>query len=91
MTGHPTHGAPDTRMVKLCNQDYQSNLVGEIGSQWGNFSPGGPVISKFRRNLYSFGIGKAKQTSRQTSRAAWGAAGKGGEGEWRRRTGNGAV
>ena len=55
MTGHPTHGAPDTLMVKLCNQDYQSNLVGEIGSQWGNFSPGGPVISKFQRNLYSFG------------------------------------
>ena len=60
MTGHPTHGAPDTLMVKLCNQDCQSNLVGEIGSQWGNCSPGGPVISKFRRNLYSFGIGKAK-------------------------------
>ena len=56
---------------------YQSDLVGE----WGNFSPGGPVISKFRRNLYSFGIGKAKQAPVQRSRAAWGAACKGGDGE----------
>ena len=24
MTGHPTHGAPDTLLVKLCNQAYQS-------------------------------------------------------------------
>ena len=54
MTGHPTHGAPDTLFVRLCDQAYQNNLVAEIGSQWGNFSPGGPVISRFRRNLYSF-------------------------------------
>ena len=38
-----------------------SDLVGEIGSQWGNFSPGGYVISRFRKNLYSFGIVEAKQ------------------------------
>ena len=55
MTGHPTHGAPDTLLVKLCNQAYRRNLAAEIGSQWGNFSPGGPVISKFRWNLCSFG------------------------------------
>ena len=91
MTGHPTHGAPDTLLVKLCDQAYQSNLVAEIGSQWGNFSPGGPVISKFRRNLYSFGKVITMQTPGQRSRAAWGAACKGGEGEGRRRTGNGAV
>ena len=54
MTGHPRDGAPGPG-VKLYNQSYQSDLVEEIGSQWGNFSPGGPVISKFRRNLYSFG------------------------------------
>ena len=55
MTGHPTHGAPDTLLVKLCNQAYQRNLAAEIGAQWGNFSPGGPVISKFRWNLCRFG------------------------------------
>ena len=48
MTGHPTHGAPDTLLVKLCNQAYHSNLAAEIGSQWGNFCSGEPVISKFR-------------------------------------------
>ena len=26
-------------MLKLWNQSYQSDPVGEIGSQWGNFSP----------------------------------------------------
>ena len=54
MTGHPTHGAPDTLLVKLCNQAYQSNLVGKIGSQWGNFSPGGHVISRFQKNDSTF-------------------------------------
>ena len=69
MTGHPRYGAPDTLLVKLCNQAYQSNLAAEIGARWGNFSPGGPVISKFRRNLYSFGkVLEAMQTIRQTSR-----------------------
>ena len=91
MTGHPTHGAPDTLMVKLCNQDYQSNLVGEIGSQWGNCSPGGPMISKFRRNLYSFGNVVTMQAPMQTSRAAWGAACKEGGGKGKRRTSEGAV
>ena len=28
ITAGPTHGAPDTLMFKLCNQNYQSNLVG---------------------------------------------------------------
>ena len=32
MTGHPTHGAPDTLLVKLCNQAYQNNLAAEIGA-----------------------------------------------------------
>ena len=91
MTGHPRHGAPDTLLVKLCNQAYQSTLAAEIGAQWGNFSPWGPVISKFRRNLYSFGIVETKQTPMQTSRAAWGAAWKAGDGEGRGRTGKGAV
>ena len=59
MTGHPRDGAPGPG-VKLCNQSYQSDLVEEIGSQWGNFSPGGPVISKFQRNFYSFGSGEVK-------------------------------
>ena len=68
MTGHPTHGAPDTLLVKLCNQAYQSTLAAEIGAQWGNFSPGGPVISKFRRNLCSFGEVGTRQALRQTSR-----------------------
>ena len=70
MTGHPRYGAPDHPNVEAlnCNQNYQSNLSGEIGSQWGNFSPGGPVISKFRRNLYSFGDGGTLQTPMQTSR-----------------------
>ena len=68
MTGHPTHGAPDTLLVKLCTQAYQSTLAAEIGAQWGNFSPGGPVISKFRRNLCSFGRVEAMQTPMQTSR-----------------------
>ena len=76
MTGHPTHGAPDTLLVKLCTQAYQSTLAAEIGAQWGNFSPGGPAISRSRRNLYSFGIVSLRnmQTPMQTSRAAWGAA-----------------
>ena len=43
MTGHPTDGAPDTLMVKLCNQSYQSNLGAEIGSQWGNCSRSEPT------------------------------------------------
>ena len=86
MTGHPTHGAPDTLLVKLCNQAYQSTLAAEIGAQWGNFSPGGPVISKFRRNLCSFVGILTMQTPMQTSRVGrsmqrrW----RGGE---RRRTG----
>ena len=87
MTGHPTHGAPDTLLLKLCIQAYQScTLAAEIGTQWRNFSPGGPVISKFRRNLYSFGDGGTLQTPMQTSRVGrsmqrrW----RGGE---RRRTG----
>ena len=41
MTGHPTHGAPDTLLVKLCNQAYQSTLAAEIGAQWGISPPGG--------------------------------------------------
>ena len=44
MTGHPTTGPRTTLLVKLCAQAYQSNLVVEIGSQWGNFSPGGPDL-----------------------------------------------
>ena len=40
MTGHPTHGAPDTLLVKLCNQAYQSTLAAEIGAQWGISPPG---------------------------------------------------
>ena len=40
MTGHPTHGAPDTLWVKLCNQAYQSTLAAEIGAQWGISPPG---------------------------------------------------
>ena len=77
MTGHPRYGAPDTLLVKLCNQAYQSTLAAEIGAQWGNFSPEGPVISKFQRNLHSFGGIVSMQTLMQTWRAAWGAACKG--------------
>ena len=91
MTGHPRYGAPDTLLLKLCIQAYQSTLAAEIGAQWGNFSPWGPVISKFRRNLCSFGGILTMQTPMQTSRAAWGAACKGGDGEGRGRTGKGAV
>ena len=86
MTGHPTHGAPDTLLLKLCTHAYQSTLVAEIGAPWGHFSPGGPVIPKFRRNLFSFGEGGTLQTPMQTSRVGrsmqrrW----RGGE---RRRTG----
>ena len=42
MTGHPPDGARGPG-VKLYNQSYQSNPVGEI--EWRKFSPGGPVIS----------------------------------------------
>ena len=88
MTGHPRHGAPDTLLVKLCNQVYQSNLAAEIGSQGGSFSPGGPVISKFRWNLCSFGKVVAMQALRQTSRV-----GRSMQRRWkeekRRRTGKG--
>ena len=88
MTGHPTHGAPDTLLVKLCNQAYQSTLAAEIGAQWGNFSesPGGPVISKFRRNLCSFGEMGARQAPRQTSRVGCSMQRRWKEGR-RRRTG----
>ena len=84
MTGHPRYGAPDTLMVKLCNRAYQSTLAAEIGAQWGNFSPGGPVISKFRRNLYSFGEGGTLQTRMQTSRVGRSMQRRWKEGEGRR-------
>ena len=86
MTGHPRYGAPDTLLVKLCSQAYQSTLAAEIGAQWGNFSPGGPVISKFRRNLYSFGDGGTLQTPMQTSRVGCSMQRRWKEGR-RRRTG----
>ena len=41
MTGHPLT-RPRDPLLKLFNQSYQRDLVHEIWSQWGNFSPGGP-------------------------------------------------
>ena len=73
-------------MVELCDQNYLCNLVGGIGSQWGNFSPGGPVIPKFRRNLFSFGEGGTLQTPMQTSRVGCSMQRRWKEGR-RRRTG----
>ena len=63
MAGHPPNGAPGPGL-KLCNQSYQRDLVCEIWSQWGNFSPGGPAISRSRRNLYSFG-GRVERAIRE--------------------------
>ena len=89
MTGHPTHGAPDTLLLKLCIQAYQScTLAAEIGTQWSNFSPGGPVISKFRRNLCSFGEMGTRQAPGQSSRVGCSMQRRWKEGE-RRRTGKG--
>ena len=73
-------------MVKLWNQAYQINLAAEIGAQWGNFSPGGPVIPKFRRNLCSFGeVCDTADTNANIARGAQHA--KEMEGRGRRRTG----